>query len=274
MEEIGSGSFGTVYKVKKNNTGEVFAMKSLSKPVLRKHKQLKYAISECKIMKQLNHPFIVKLHYAFQTSKYLYLTLELCENGDLYGLIEKYNKIDENTAKFYLAEVILALEYLHSLDIIYRDLKPANVLIDKFGHVKLADFGLAKEKVKTIDLAMTVVGSPAYMPPEILQKKGASKASDIYGLGPFLFELLTGTTPYYCDDVEELYQNIKTAKLSFPDYLTSDAKEFISLVMNKDPAKRPTISQIKRHIFFKNMYWEALISKRIKPPKVEFLSFE
>ena len=274
LDEIGSGSFGTVYKVKKNNTGELYAMKSLSKPSLQKQKQLKYAISECKIMKQLDHPFIVPLHYAFQTPKYLYLVLELCINGDLYGFIEKKGKLEESICRFYLAEVILALEYLHSIDIIYRDLKPANVLVDQFGHVRLADFGLAKQKVDHSNLAMTMAGSPAYLPPEIVMKKGASKASDVYGLGPLLYELLTGTTPYYSDDIDGLFQNIKSGKLSFPGYVSSTAKEFITIVMNRDPGKRPQFSQIKRHPFFRKMDWEALLAKRIRAPKMDFVNFE
>lgn len=274
MDEIGSGSFGTVYKVKKNNTGEVYAMKSLSKPQLQKHKQLKYAISECKIMKQLDHPFIVPLHYAFQTPKYLYLILELCSNGDLFGFIEKKGKLEESVSRFYLAEVILALEYMHSLDIIYRDLKPANVLIDRFGHAKLADFGLAKQQMEPGNLAMTMAGSPAYLPPEIVMKKGASKASDIYGLGPLLYEMLTGTTPYYCDDIDGLFHNIKSAKLVFPSHVSSVAKEVIGLVMNRDPAKRPQFSQLKRHAFFRKMDWEALLAKRIRAPKLDFVNFD
>jgi hypothetical protein len=268
MEEIGSGSFGIVYKVSKLNNGQIFAMKSLSKPALQKQKQLKYAISECKIMKQLNHPFIVPLFYAFQTPKYLYLILELCPNGDLLGLLEKKGQIEENVARFYLAEVILALEYLHEADIIYRDLKPANVLIASDFHVKLADFGLAKEKVNKINPAMTMAGSPAYLPPEIVAKKGATAASDIYGLGPLLYELLTGKTPYYSDDIDLLFQNIKIGKLSFPEFVSGHARDFIGSVMNKEPAKRPQISQIKRHPFFRKMDWEALLARRIRPPKL------
>ena len=266
LEEIGSGSFGVVYKVKKINNGQVFAMKSLGKSMLQKQKQLKYAISECKIMKQLNHPFIVPLYFAFQTPKYLYLILELCPNGDLLGLLEKKGPLEENIARFYLAEVLLALEYLHESDIIYRDLKPANVLIDVDYHAKLADFGLAKEKVDKINPAMTMAGSPAYLPPEIIARKGASQASDIYGLGPLLYELLTCKTPYYNDNIDTLFQNIKTAKLIFPDYVSANARDLIGQLMNKDPIKRPQMSQIKRHAFFRKMDWEALLSRRIRPP--------
>ncbi|OMJ79073.1 hypothetical protein SteCoe_20974 [Stentor coeruleus] len=124
------------------------------------------------------------------------------------------------------------------------------------------------------NLAMTMAGSPAYLPPEIVLKKGASKASDIYGIGPLLFELLTGTTPYYCDDIDGLFQNIKSGKLSFPNYVTSTAKDFIISVMNRDPAKRPQITQIKRHSFFRKLDWEALLARRIRPPKLDFVNFE
>jgi serine/threonine protein kinase len=268
MDEIGNGSFGIVYKVQKINTGVYYAMKSLSKSVLQKQKQLKYAISECKIMKQLNHPFIVPLYFAFQTPKYLYLVLELCSNGDLFGLMEKKGKIEEQVAKFYLAEIILALEYLHGCGILYRDLKPANVLIDDEFHAKLADFGLAKEKVNQVNPAMTMAGTPAYLPPEIVAKKGATTASDIYGLGPLFFELLTGETPYYSEDIDTLFQNIKNSKLSIPDYISDQSKDFITQVMNKDPTKRPQISQIKRHQLFRKLNWEALLAKKIRPPKL------
>ncbi|CAG9330283.1 unnamed protein product [Blepharisma stoltei] len=268
LDQIGSGSFGTVYKVqKRNGDQQEYAMKSLSKANLQRQKQLKYAISECRIMKQLKHPFIVTLYYAFQTTQYLYLILEYCPNGDLLGLLESNKIIEENIAKFYLAEVILALEYLHSLEIIYRDLKPANVLIDSSGHAKLADFGLAKENVSKDNPAMTMAGSPAYLPPEIVAKKGASKASDIYGIGPLLYELLTGAPPYYSQDIDVLFQSIKQARLSFPPHVSSTARDLITQVMNRDPAKRPQISQIKRHPFFRKLDWEALLARRIRLPR-------
>jgi tRNA A-37 threonylcarbamoyl transferase component Bud32 len=269
MDEIGSGSFGIVYKVKKNNTEEYYALKSLSKGVLEKQRQLKYAISECKIMKQISHPFILPLYYAFNTPKYLYLILELCLKGDLLAVITKKGVLDETTAKFYIAEVILALDYLHSLGIVYRDLKPANILISDDYHIKLADFGLAKQKVNKVNPALTMAGTPAYLPPEIIDKRGATPSSDIYGLGPLLYELLIGKTPHYSDDIELLFQNIKTAKVSFPKNISNEAKDFITIVMNKEPTKRPSISQLKRHQLFRKFDWKALLDKKVKPPRID-----
>lgn len=267
LEELGHGSFGVVYKAKKKNSGEVFAMKCLSKVSLKKSRQLKYAISECKIMKILKHPFVLSMHFAFQTTQSLYMVLELCPNGDLLGLVMQHSKLSEDVARFYIAETILALEYLHSLDIVYRDLKPANILIDSQGHAKLADFGLAKEDIKNTP-ALTMAGSPAYLPPEIVDRKGASTASDIYGLGVMLYELITGNLPYYNQDIELLFNSIKKDKISFPKFVTSEAKDLIQVLMQRNPEKRPKIPQLKKHGFFKKIDWEELALKKNNPPVI------
>lgn len=267
LDELGRGSFGIVYKVEKKNTNEIFAMKCLSKVALKRQRQLKYAISECKIMKILKHPFVLTMYYAFQTNQSLYMILEMCPNGDLLGLIEKYTKVSEDVVSFYTAETLLALEYLHSLDIIYRDLKPANILIDSDGHAKLADFGLAKEDIKNTP-AMTLAGSPAYLPPEIVNSKGASPASDIYSLGVMIYELLTGYLPYYNQDIELLFNSIKKDKINFPGNLSNEAKELITALMQKKTSKRPGIGQIKKFAFFRKIDWDELPKKNLRPPKL------
>lgn len=267
-EEIGSGSFGIVYRVQKKNEGKVYAMKSLSKRTLEQHKQLKYAISECKIMKQLNHPFIITLHYAFQTSKYLYLILDYCSYGDLLGVINRQGRFNEKTASYYLGETILALEYLHSLNILYRDMKPSNILVDSDGHIKLADFGLAKENVGANNPAMSMAGTPAYLPPETLDRRGTTAAADIYGLGPLLYEMMTGHPIFAGQDTIQIYNNIRQSRITFPPYLSIYAKDLITSVMSKNPERRPTINQLKRHMFFKKLNWQALLDKRIQPPKL------
>jgi len=268
LGELGAGSFGKVYKVIKNDTKRVYAIKMLNKQFLINQKQIKYAIGECKILRYLRHPFIISMSYAFQTPKNLYMVLELCPNGDLMTHLSERSRFAESVARFYIAETILALEYLHSLDIVYRDLKPENILLDRAGHIRLADFGLAKENVNPLNPAMSFCGSPAYLAPEMLSKSGSEKSADVYGIGAILYELLTGLPPFYSDNIKELFRNIKNGMLQFPKTVKPEAQDLMRKLMNKDPTKRPSISQVKHHVFFREINWEDLEAKRIKPPRL------
>ncbi|OMJ94947.1 hypothetical protein SteCoe_1807 [Stentor coeruleus] len=268
LGELGSGSFGKVYKVIKNDTKRVYAIKQLNKQFLINQKQIKYAIGECKILRYLRHPFIISMSYAFQTPKNLYMVLELCPNGDLMTHLSERSRFAESVAKFYIAETILAVEYLHSLDIVYRDLKPENILLDRAGHVRLADFGLAKENVNPLNPAMSFCGSPAYLAPEMLSKSGSEKSADVYGIGAILYELLTGLPPFYSDNIKELFRNIKNGMLQFPKTVRPEAQDLMRKLMNKDPTKRPSISQVKHHVFFRDINWEDLEKKKMKPPRL------
>mmetsp|Transcript_16026 Transcript_16026/g.29361 ORF Transcript_16026/g.29361 Transcript_16026/m.29361 type:complete len:769 (+) Transcript_16026:33-2339(+) len=267
LEELGSGTFGTVFKVVKKNSGEIFAMKQLSKQMLVKNRQLKYAIAESKIMRSLVHPYIVTLYYAFETPRNLYLVMEFCPNGDLDSLVSKQDRLSEHDARIFIAETVLALEYLHSLMIVYRDLKPANILLDSEGHIQLTDFGLAKENVDALNPAKTFAGSPAYLAPELLAKKGASKESDIYGLGVMMYELLTGQPPHFSEDIQELFKLINKGKFTFPKFVSSEAKDLMLKLMHKESKRRPTFSQMKSHIFFRGLDWTALYERRIPAPQ-------
>lgn len=268
LEELGSGSFGKVYKVVKNDSKRVFAIKCLSKQFLIKQKQLQYAISECKILRGLNHPFILHMHYAFQTPKNLYMVLDFCPNGDLLAHLQERLKFGESVCRFYCAEILLALEYLHSLDVVYRDLKPENILVDRAGHILMADFGLAKENVNSLNPAMSFCGSPAYLAPELLNKQGSEKSADVYSYGAILYEMLTGLPPFYSENIKELFKNIRNAQLQFPAAVRPEAKDLIKKVMNRDASKRPTISQLKRHPFFREIDWDLLLAKKVRPPRL------
>lgn len=265
IAEIGSGSFGTVYKVIKKDTGAVYAMKCLSKFFLNKKKMLKYAISEIKIMKQLTHPFILGLIFVFQNASSLYLILEYCEGGDLESLMEK-RKISELEAKFYIAEVVLGLEHLHNLGIIYRDLKPANILLDSQGHVKLADFGLAKSFDEKEESVSTVVGTPAYISPEVISHEKLSKAVDIYTLGVVMHELLTGVIPFAELEIDKLFNSIRNGKFKFAESLEKNAKNLIKKLLTRKAKKRPNFEEIKKHEYFSGIDWDLLLSKRYLPP--------
>lgn len=266
LEELGEGGFGVVYMVRKKDTGEIFAMKVQNKKKLSKSGKLIYAVRECKIMKDLNHPFLIALYYAFQNKNSLYLVIDYCSNGDLAGLIKKYGKLEEKVARFYLAEIILALEYLHTKGIVYRDLKPSNILIDSAGHIKLTDFGLAKENVNALNPAMSMAGTIAYLAPETLNRKGTTPASDIYALGPMLYEMLTGEPIFAGEDTLSIINSMQKLKVNYPEYVSIGARQFINWVMEKVPEKRPKMHQLKRSPFFSRITFFNLAEKRIASP--------
>ena len=270
IEEIGEGGFGVVYKVQKKDDGKIFAMKSQNKKLLDRNNKLMYAVRECKIMKDLNHPFVVNLYFAFQNRNYLYLVIDYCSGGDLAQLIKDQCRLDEKTARFYLAETLLSLEYLHSKGIVYRDLKPSNILLDSDGHIKMTDFGLAKENVNALNPAMSMAGTLAYLAPETLNQKGTTAASDIYGLGPLLYEMMTGNRIFEGEDAMKVINNLQNVKLAFPDYMPFKARQLIEAVMNRQPDRRPTIKQLKRHSFFSMVNFKMLLEKRISCPLSSF----
>ena len=266
IEEVGYGSYGKVFKVKKKSSDEVFALKSLNQALLRQKKQLKYAIAECKIMKNLSHPFILPLIWSFQSESHLFLVLEYCSNGDLSMLLGYVHHLTLAQARFYLAEVVSGLSYLHSKGIIYRDLKPHNTLIGDQGHIRLADFGLAKENATQANPTMSFCGSPAYIAPEILNHQGAWKAIDSYSVGVNLYEYLTGSPPFYDDNLEVLYSNILKGNLKFPVGFNEAAQDLITKLMQVEPEARPSIDEIKSHGFFEGIDWTSLQNKEIPPP--------
>ena len=270
LDVLGSGTFGKVFKatLKHSSDDKIYAMKVINKRYLLRNNQLKYAITECNVLKQTDSPFIVTLHFAFQTMENLYMILDYCPGGDL-GFHLMSRLFEENEAKFYIGELILAIEHLHNLDIIYRDLKPENILIDSENHIKLADFGLAKERIAQGELSQSFCGSPAYLSPEMVTRKGVGKSADIYGIGAVLYEMISGTPPFYSNEIEKLYQNIKKSKLVLHNYFSDELKDLLKKLLCRDPKKRIGIynkSEIKSHPFFKDLNWEKLGRKEITPP--------
>jgi len=268
IDILGHGAFGRVFKCKKKGSPNEYAMKVLKKAFLYKNKHLKYAITECNILKQADHPFVIKMHYSFQTPDNLYMILDYCPGSDLAYHLNKKQIFDEEEAKFFIAEIILAIEYIHSLNVVYRDLKPENILIDHDGHCRLADFGLAKENIGEKDFAKSFCGSPAYLPPEMLHSKGVSKAADIYQVGAVLYEFLVGFPPYYTENIKELYNSIRSARLQIPKYISREGKDLLNQLLNKRPDKRITLDKVKQHDFFKGLDWNKLLNKEVKPPIV------
>eukprot|EP01015_Nassula_variabilis_P031163 TRINITY_DN6997_c0_g1_i1.p1 TRINITY_DN6997_c0_g1~~TRINITY_DN6997_c0_g1_i1.p1 ORF type:complete len:255 (+),score=46.12 TRINITY_DN6997_c0_g1_i1:68-832(+) len=205
----------------------------------------------------------------------LFLLLDYCPGGDLSELLQKKKKLSEEEAKIYVAEVLLGLEHLHQKDIIFRDLKPENVVLDKDGHAHLTDFGLSKEGImEQVKGTQSFCGSVAYLAPEMLKKIGHGKAVDWYLLGLLLYELLVGVPPYYSHNREELFQNIETGPLKIPSTMSEDAKSLIVSLLQRNPAKRlgsgkRDSQEIKEHPFFKDIVWQEVYERKLKPPKIE-----
>ena len=266
---LGRGAFGEVYLVQKTDTGDQYAMKVLEKAMLLGHNVLRYARTERNVLSYLKHPFIVGLKFAFQTADKLVLMLDYCAGGDLRQVLQREHQISESRAKIYICEVLLALEALHSRDIIYRDLKPDNVVIDGEGHALLTDFGLSKEGMADNMLARSFCGSVAYLTPEVLQRKGHTKMVDFYLLGVLLYELLVGTPPFYALQQEDLFKNILSKKVSFPWKVSSQAKKLMSGLLTRDPTKRlgsNGTEEIKAHKFFSGVDWDSVYRRELQPP--------
>ena len=243
LKLLGKGAFGRVYKVIHKRLNKVFAMKVLNKKQIIESEQIKYSLIEKNILQENDAgKFLLSLHFAFQTKNYLYLVIDYCPNGDINILLAQQNRgfFDEKTLKFYICELIVALEDLHARNYIYRDLKPENILIDTQGHVKLADFGLSSEKLTPQkNYALSFCGSPIYLSPEILQQQRTFKESDLYTLGVIIYELLTGSPPYYTESINQLYDDIQNKEVSFDDaQISEEAKDLITQLMRKKREER------------------------------------
>jgi len=274
LRVIGKGSFGKVFLVQRKDKaatpGSVFAMKVLKKDHVRKRRQIEHTRTERKVLGTVRHPFIVGLHYAFQTEEKLYFVLDYCPGGELFFWLSREKRLPEHMARFYTSEITLALAHLHAQQVVYRDLKPENILLDQDGHVKLADFGLAKEGIdNSTSGAFSLCGTPEYLAPEILLKKGHGLASDWWNMGMVLFEMLTGLPPWYTTDRQLLFDRLKSAPLVFPDHISPVAQQFIAALLVRDPAKRlgkDGGEEVKAHPFFVGIDWTLLRDKRYQPP--------
>jgi len=271
---LGKGNYGKVILVKKKDTGRVYAMKILRKEVIVPD-EVEHTKAERYVLGSINHLFIVSLKYSFQTQGKLYLIQDFINGGDLFFHLKKDISFNEERAKFYTAELVLALNFLHiKHDIVYRDLKPENVLLDYKGHVCLVDFGLCKKGISS-DTSTTFCGTAEYLAPEVLMaqvsKEGYGKEVDWWNLGILLYEMLTGLTPFYSDNVQKMYKNILFAPLVFPAHVSENAKSLLTGLLTRDPKKRlgagkEDADPIKAHSFFANINWNNLDKKQIKPP--------
>ncbi|XP_060612281.1 ribosomal protein S6 kinase alpha-6 [Anolis sagrei] len=273
LKVLGQGSFGKVFLVRKiigPDAGQLYAMKVLKKASLKVRDRVRTKM-ERDILVEVNHPFIVKLHYAFQTEGKLYLILDFLRGGDVFTRLSKEVMFTEEDVKFYLAELALALDHLHSLGIVYRDLKPENILLDEAGHIKLTDFGLSKESVDQEKKAYSFCGTVEYMAPEVVNRRGHNQSADWWSFGVLMFEMLTGTLPFQGKDRNETMNMILKAKLGMPQFLSPEAQSLLRMLFKRNPANRlgagsDGVEEIKRHPFFSTIDWNKLYRREIQPP--------
>merc|ERR1719289_168976 len=271
LKVIGRGAFGKVMQVKYKKTGNIYAMKILRKKQIVARNQIDHTKSERKILQALQHPFLMKLRFAFQTNSKLYFVLDYYRGGELFFHLKKRRKFTQKETRFFIAEVALALGHLHSKDIIYRDLKPENILLHQTGHICLTDFGLSKDLDPMSLESHTFCGTPEYLAPEILQKQGHGKAVDWWSLGILCFELATGQPPFYHNNLHTMYRKIRTESARFPIYMNAHCKDFISKLLIRDPKRRlgsgdGDVEDLQKEPWFKNMNWEDLVQLKIEPP--------
>ena len=254
---LGVGGFGTVFKVKHILTDKIYAMKVMNKNYIIKKKYLHYVVSEFEIMKSLaGFPFVLDLHYCFQSANYLYLIIDYCPGGDF----TKLKSI--NNLKLFFAEVVLAFEHIHNHNIIYRDLKPENILLDTTGHIRVCDFNLAKSGMTKNKRADSFCGSPMYFSPEMLLGKGVDYKCDIYGIGLLMYELVTGFPAYNASSIKALYEKIKKNQINFRvSGLHGDIKDLIEKMLTKDYEERITLEEIKKHPYFKDIDFNKVLRK-------------
>ncbi|RUP45486.1 Serine/threonine-protein kinase nrc-2 [Jimgerdemannia flammicorona] len=298
---LGKGDVGKVYLVKQKGTEKLFAMKVLSKKEMIKRNKIKRALAEQEILATSNHPFIVTLYHSFQSEDYLYLCMEYCMGGEFFRALQTRpgKCLPEEDAKFYAAEVIAALEYLHLMGFIYRDLKPENILLHQSGHIMLTDFDLSKQShppgeptvVKSgspyippsIDTKVCIanlrtnsfVGTEEYIAPEVIKGCGHTSAVDWWTLGILMYEMLYGITPFKGVNRNATFANILKNEVQFPDHpgtqpVSSLCKSVIRKLLNKDEHRRlgsrAGASDVKSHPFFKTVNWALL--RNAEPPIV------
>lgn len=285
---LGEGSYSTVIAATDRQTGKEYAIKVLDKRHIIKEKKVKYVNIEKDTLNRLtDHPGVVRLYYTFQDEQSLYFVLDLASSGELLGVLKRMTTFDEECARFYGAEILDTIDYMHARGVIHRDLKPENVLLDDQMHVKITDFGTAKildmpKKSTTIangespgagnpmdgsedNRANSFVGTAEYVSPELLTDKRACKASDLWAFGCIIYQLLAGRPPFKAGNEYLTFQKIVALDYQFPKGFPEVAKDLVDRLLVLDPASRLSIEHIKYHEFFDGISWGRGLWKQKAP---------
>eukprot|EP01080_Neovahlkampfia_damariscottae_P008740 gene8740-688_t len=269
-ETLGTGTFGRVLKAQHKETGQYFAIKTLKKNKVIQLNQIQHCLDEKKLQMEIKCPFTVQVYKTFQDEEKLYLVMDYIPGGEMFTWLRKNKRFSNAVCRFFIAEILLGLEYIHSKGIVYRDLKPENVLIDANGHVKIADFGFAK---KITDKTWTMCGTPEYLAPEIILGTGHDKGVDYWSLGVLMYEMLAGYPPFFAKDQMEIYTKIVKGKYVVPSFISPEAKDLLKKLMNFNKSMRygclkNGANDIKNHAFFSGFDWDKA-AKRLLPSPIQ-----
>uniref|UniRef100_A0A098LZ82 Protein kinase C delta type n=1 Tax=Hypsiglena sp. JMG-2014 TaxID=1550645 RepID=A0A098LZ82_9SAUR len=265
---LGKGSFGKVLLAELKGKNDFFAVKALKKDVVLIDDDVECTMVEKRVLALAwENPFLTHLYCTFQTKEHLFFVMEFLNGGDLMFHIQDKGRFDLFRATFYSAEIVCGLQFLHSKGIIYRDLKLDNVMLDKEGHIKIADFGMCKENVFGENKATTFCGTPDYIAPEILQGLKYTFSVDWWSFGVLLYEMLIGQSPFHGDDEDELFESIRVDTPHYPRWITKESKDILEKLFERDSTKRLGITgNIRDHHFFKAINWTTLEKREMEPP--------
>lgn len=268
---VGTGTFGRVRLVSLRDHDKYFAMKIMRKNDIVRLHQIDHIFSEKFLLSRLNCPFIIRLYGTFQDQQNLFMLLEYAIGGELFTYLRRAGRFPLGTTKFYAAEIVCALEYMHNLNIVYRDLKPENLLLDARGHIKIADFGFAK--VIPDNKTWTLCGTPEYLAPEIILGRGHGRPVDWWALGILIYEMMAGFPPFYDETPFLIYEKILAGKLEFPPHFDGPLCDLLTGLLQPDPQRRLGCGatgafSVKQHAWFSGVNWDALAHKLIQSPFV------
>jgi len=267
IKVIGRGTFGKVVLVKNKMDDQLLALKCIKKHQIVKNKNIENIKNEKKILEKIEHPFIIKMRFTFQNRDKIFLAFDYYNGGELFFHLQKHKRFSENLSRFYASEIYLALSYLHKEKYIYRDLKPENVILEKTGHIKLIDFGLAKGDISNTNLTGTICGTNEYIPPEVICGKRYGFNFDWWGFGNILYEMLFGYPPFNDQNKSALFKKIVYQEPTYKGAnLSVEALDLLKRLLKKDPKERIKPHEIPNHPWFKGVNFEDVKNMRVVPP--------